>query len=196
MTPEERSIDEIYYAICALQNAAESAVNRAKGVDAYDRAKELRRIAEEAYAAYPKVAEIFKKGLLAKANSESSYDAYVTSPPDCSEAEQAAAEKARAEVEADYEEWANDVRRLTRELDVELHGEGAAEQASLCDIVGMIKPAIEKARMEEREACAQQVRHDCTACEGTGHADADTECEYCGRPMAAIRARGEGEGDG
>lgn len=45
----------------------------------------------------------------------------------------------------------------------------------------------------EREACALQVRHDCTACEGTGYfpgsTDTATECEYCGRPMTAIRAR-------
>ena len=43
------------------------------------------------------------------------------------------------------------------------------------------------------EECALQVRHDCTACEGTGHfldgTGEPTECEYCGRPMAAIRAR-------
>ncbi len=40
----------------------------------------------------------------------------------------------------------------------------------------------------EREACALQVRHDCSACNGSGHLGED-ECEYCGRPMAAIRAR-------
>lgn len=38
------------------------------------------------------------------------------------------------------------------------------------------------------EECAQKVRYDCQACEGTGHADAETECEYCGRPMQAIRS--------
>jgi hypothetical protein len=32
------------------------------------------------------------------------------------------------------------------------------------------------------------VRHDCSACSGSGHAGHDTECEYCGRPMQAIRA--------
>lgn len=32
------------------------------------------------------------------------------------------------------------------------------------------------------------VRHDCQACQGTGHADAYTECEYCGRPLQSIRA--------
>lgn len=56
----------------------------------------------------------------------------------------------------------------------------------LCaDAVDRIAQALEA----EREACALQVRHDCTACEGSGHMDAETECEYCGRPMAAIRAR-------
>ena len=38
---------------------------------------------------------------------------------------------------ADYEEVLADNRRLTRELDVALHGEsGAARQASLCDLIG------------------------------------------------------------
>lgn len=46
-------------------------------------------------------------------------------------------------------------------------------------------------RDKEREACAQKIRHDCVACDGTGHASADSECEYCGRPIAAIRARGQ-----
>lgn len=37
---------------------------------------------------------------------------------------------------ADYEEVLADMRRLTRELDVALHGEeGAAKQASLCDLI-------------------------------------------------------------
>lgn len=41
---------------------------------------------------------------------------------------------------ADYEEVLADKRRLTRELDVALHGEhGAAKQASLCDLVGPAK---------------------------------------------------------
>ena len=48
---------------------------------------------------------------------------------------------------------------------------------------------VRRAIAAEREACALQVRHDCNACEGTGHMDSETECEYCGRPMAAIRQR-------
>ena len=53
-----------------------------------------------------------------------------------------------------------------------------------------IRKRIAEAVAEEREACAAQVRHDCTACAGTGLVTgANTECEYCGRPMAAIRAR-------
>lgn len=41
---------------------------------------------------------------------------------------------------ADYEEVIADHRRLVRELDVALNGEdGAAQQASLCDIVAMVK---------------------------------------------------------
>ncbi len=40
---------------------------------------------------------------------------------------------------ADYEEVLADHRRLVRELDVLLNGEGAAPQASLCDIVSQVK---------------------------------------------------------
>lgn len=40
---------------------------------------------------------------------------------------------------ADYEEVLADHRRLVRELDVALNGDGAAQQASLCDIVGQVK---------------------------------------------------------
>ena len=48
---------------------------------------------------------------------------------------------------------------------------------------------VNKRLREVVEDCALQVRHDCTAWEGSGHMDAKTDCEYCGRPMAAIRAR-------
>lgn len=33
----------------------------------------------------------------------------------------------------------SDLRRLTRDLDVALNGDGAAKQASLCDIVSQVK---------------------------------------------------------
>lgn len=40
---------------------------------------------------------------------------------------------------ADYEEVLADHRRLVRELDVALNGDGAAKQASLCDLVAQAK---------------------------------------------------------
>lgn len=39
---------------------------------------------------------------------------------------------------ADYEAVLADHRRLVRELDVLLNGDGAAQQASLCDVVGQV----------------------------------------------------------
>lgn len=36
-----------------------------------------------------------------------------------------------------------------------------------------------------REA-AKVIRRECSGCEGTGYADEESECEYCGRPMRAI----------
>jgi hypothetical protein len=43
-------------------------------------------------------------------------------------------------------------------------------------------------RNDVLEEAMQHVRHECGACEGSGHADENTECEYCGRPMSAIHA--------
>jgi hypothetical protein len=51
---------------------------------------------------------------------------------------------------SDYEEVLEDHRRLVRELDVILNGEGAAKQASLCDIVAQLK--------KQRQAPAATVR--------------------------------------
>ena len=40
-----------------------------------------------------------------------------------------------------------------------------------------------------REACCAAIRHECGPCNGTGHAEGihEYECEYCGRPISAIR---------
>lgn len=58
-----------------------------------------------------------------------------------------------AEVKAErdgYREWGADVKRLTRELDVEMHGEeNAAQQASLCDLIGAGKELRERAEKAE-----------------------------------------------
>jgi hypothetical protein len=51
---------------------------------------------------------------------------------------------------ADYESAGADVRRLTRQLDVEMHGEGAAPQASLCDLMGSGKKLRDRAELAER----------------------------------------------
>lgn len=40
---------------------------------------------------------------------------------------------------SDYEEWANDVKRLTKEIDIIMNGEDCAKQASLCDVVSQLR---------------------------------------------------------
>ncbi|MDE2105702.1 MAG: hypothetical protein KGL39_51215 [Patescibacteria group bacterium] len=64
---------------------------------------------------------------------------------------------------------------------------------ALCDFIlsGDMKREIKNAaRLEAMEA----IRRGCQACEGTGYASQnvapgqESECEYCGRPMDAIRA--------
>ena len=73
---------------------------------------------------------------------------------DCAEAA-AEIDSQRARL-ADYEEWAADVKRLTRKLDVEMHGDGAAKQASLCDLIGSAKAL--RARLEEAEKNCRGLR--------------------------------------
>lgn len=53
-----------------------------------------------------------------------------------------------------------------------------------------IATALRAAERRGMERAKARVRQDCSACEGTGHADGvhEHECEYCGRPMAAIQS--------
>lgn len=55
-----------------------------------------------------------------------------------------------------YKEWAKDVKRLTRQLDVEMHGDGAAKQASLCDLIGSGNDM--RVRAEKAEAEVERLR--------------------------------------
>lgn len=45
---------------------------------------------------------------------------------------------------ADYEEVLADHRRLVREIDVMINGDGAAEQASLCDLFSQVRVIVAK----------------------------------------------------
>jgi rubrerythrin len=53
--------------------------------------------------------------------------------------------------------------------------------------VNELSAQLATARADALEEACGSVRHECSACGGSGHADANTECEYCGRPMQAIR---------
>lgn len=63
--------------------------------------------------------------------------------------------------------------------------------------VSALNEAIRLARADERERCVNEIRKNCGPCGGRGFMSVDSqgnpvECEYCGRPMNAIRA---GKGD-
>lgn len=59
---------------------------------------------------------------------------------------------------ADYEEVLEDKRRIARELDVAMHGEeGAAKQASLCDLIGPAKALRERVAARDTELAS--IRH-------------------------------------
>jgi len=54
-------------------------------------------------------------------------------------------------------------------------------------VAALIIGEIKNTETYIRGRCMEQVRAECGACSGTGHAGDDAECEYCGRPIAAIR---------
>ena len=70
---------------------------------------------------------------------------------------------------ADYEEVLAGHRKLVRDLDVAMHGEeGAAKQASLCDLIG---PA--RKMREQIDDLWWALEH------ATDHMEPDDECEEC-----------------
>lgn len=58
----------------------------------------------------------------------------------------------QAEIITGYQEWGQDVKRLTRELDVALFGENAAPQASLCDLISPARALAESFRKLAQKA--------------------------------------------
>lgn len=59
-----------------------------------------------------------------------------------------------------YEEMAKHSRDLVRQLDVAMHGEqGAAKQATLCDLIGPAQELRERAEAAEKLVEALQKRH-------------------------------------
>ena len=58
---------------------------------------------------------------------------------------------------ADYEEVLADHRRLVRELDVSLNGDGAAQQASLCDILAQVKATKRESRYRDSDIGRQPI---------------------------------------
>lgn len=72
-------IDEIYYAINSLDQAAER-ISYLGGVDNYDRAKEMRRVAGEAMRQYQAIADALPRLRALDAEASRQYDRYVTSP--------------------------------------------------------------------------------------------------------------------
>lgn len=70
-------IDEIYYAINSLDQAAER-ISYLGGVDNYDRAKELRRVAREAMLQYNAISAALPRLRALESAASREYDSYVT----------------------------------------------------------------------------------------------------------------------
>ena len=73
----------------------------------------------------------------------------------------------------------------------------SARETFVLNVAAEIREAeadgFKRGRQAGLEDAVDQVRHDCSNCESTGHEpSADPlsphECEYCGRPAAAIRS--------
>jgi hypothetical protein len=79
------------------------------------------------------------------------------------------------------DKWDEIAKIVFRDLEVDY-------SAAACWPYDIIAAALRDAEKAGMEKAAVSVRAACGACEGTGHAGDDAECEYCGRPMAAIRA--------
>lgn len=102
-----------------------------------------------------------------------------------------AALRERAEVaealNRDHEEAAADKRRLTRVLDVELNGEaGAAQQASLCDLIGCATTVRERA-----EAAEQRVAELAQALAALMETSKAAVAEACAAPPANLDTESE-----
>jgi DNA repair exonuclease SbcCD ATPase subunit len=101
-----------------------------------------------------------------------------------------------SEVEG-YKQWGDDVKRLTRQLDVEMHGEEmAAQQASLCDLIGSGKAlrdrveALTKERDEANTARdAFEVQLDTVLANMPGTVDAKALCRCLLRNLDEMRAQ-------
>lgn len=86
MTVLPARIDEIYYAINSLDQAAER-ISYLGGVDNYDRSKEMRRTAREAMLQYNAIAAALPRLRALESEASRQYDRYVTSerePDGCS----------------------------------------------------------------------------------------------------------------
>lgn len=73
-------ISSVYYAVLELRRLADRALWRAATSDQCDAARSLERVASEAEAAFPKVREMYHKGVEADKHQRRAYDAYVTAP--------------------------------------------------------------------------------------------------------------------
>ena len=82
-----------------------------------------------------------------------------------------------------------DIERIVSDVRMEWVRQGSPARTE----EEMMRRAAELAVAGEREACAKRIRASCSACGGTGVGGVDprgdaVECEYCGRPIAAILA--------
>lgn len=73
-------IDNIYYAINALEREAERLSWNAQGIEQRDRARDLARTAKEAAAEYRILSEAMPRLQALKSEADRQYDSYVTRP--------------------------------------------------------------------------------------------------------------------
>lgn len=78
MSIQNLRIDNIYYAIETLRREADRASWNAKGVDERDRARDMKRTAEEASKEYSKLSEAMPRLRALSSEADRAYDSHVT----------------------------------------------------------------------------------------------------------------------
>lgn len=102
---------------------------------------------------------------------------------------------------ADYEEVFADHKRLVREMDVLLNGDGAAAQASLCDLVAQIRTSrlvsrklLDAAVAAERERCAEIIDGVAAAARESGASALENVLVGLAETVRSRDSAGQGQG--
>jgi hypothetical protein len=112
----------------------------------------VRRLGIGYSAAYTRTCSDGKRVICPMATTQSVWPNWKNTLEWLDEADQSEIASLRSQLEG-YKEWAEDYKRLVKDIDVSINGEdGAAKQASLCDLVGPIEKLVSQLIVAREEA--------------------------------------------